>query len=802
MGGAALDACAGRPMPSRAGPAAPIATTSTSAPVAHDQLATAQTPTGLLRIRNRPGMIGADTVRDYQLATGVTVDYYEDVLDDELWLTSERQALANRDDIGVDLVMLGDRAVRELLSAHRLESLDQDNLPDSSNLRRELAEPGSTLVAPTASRGPPGMAGIAYNTKRVARPVRGVGDLFDRRYKGRVTMLADPRDGLGMVMAFQGSSPAEATLATVTRAVDRVRIAARSGQIARFTGNADFADLVSGRMVMAQVRSGDMAGLRAANRNLAFVVPDAGSTLFARNMVVPDTSRNQVAAESWMNWIYDRPNYAAMISQVRATAVLSGLNDDLARISPRLAADPIVNPPLRVWARLSMWARPRRGDRAAVRRPLRLRHPLTSTRWICDRIEGFAKDSLANGGSGRDNRSRGPASAVQRSRQHDPYRRRTRRAGTPVPPAPVGPLQPAHPGARPRAADHRAGRRLLRLGQQRQPLPRRRSPGCSPCRPATAGSSWPRPRPSRPPSWPTSPSGPSPTRRPSSWPPAWPSWRPATSTASSSPPAGPRRSRSTWKLARQYFKAIGQPGRYKAIARNIAYHGVGMGALSLTGVPSMRAPFEPLVPGARHVATTNRYRCDLCAHADQCTLSCADDIERTIVQEGPESVAVVFLEPVQNAGGCFTPTPGYFDRVREICDRYGVLLVSDEVICAFGRLGTMFGAERVGSQPDMITMAKGITSGYSPLGGVMVSDRIAEPFLDPGRTFMHGITFAGAPGELRGRAGQPRPLRTRRPARQRHAQRGRLPPVDLAARGPAVGGRGPRHGLLLGRSSW
>jgi adenosylmethionine-8-amino-7-oxononanoate aminotransferase len=202
---------------------------------------------------------------------------------------------------------------------------------------------------------------------------------------------------------------------------------------------------------------------------------------------------------------------------------------------------------------------------------------------------------------------------------------------------------------------------------------------------------------------------------------------------------------AAWKLARQYFKAIGQPGRYKAIARNIAYHGAGMGALSLTGLPGLRAPFEPLVPGGFHVATTNRYRCDLCAHADACTLSCADDIERTILQEGPESVAAVFLEPVQNAGGCFTPSEGYFDRVRQICDRYGVLLVSDEVICAFGRLGTMFGAERVGSQPDMITMAKGITSGYSPLGGVMVSDRIAEPFLDPDRTFLHGITFAGHP---------------------------------------------------------
>jgi adenosylmethionine-8-amino-7-oxononanoate aminotransferase len=202
---------------------------------------------------------------------------------------------------------------------------------------------------------------------------------------------------------------------------------------------------------------------------------------------------------------------------------------------------------------------------------------------------------------------------------------------------------------------------------------------------------------------------------------------------------------SAWKLARQYFQAIGQPGRYKVISRDIAYHGTSMGALAITGIPSLRAPFEPLVPGAFHVANTNRYRCTLCEHAPACTLSCADDIERTILQEGPESIAAVFLEPVQNAGGCFTPPEGYFARVREICDRYGVLLVSDEVICAFGRLGTWFGCERIGYQPDMVTMAKGLTSGYAPLGGVMVSDKIAAPFLDGDTTFLHGITFAGHP---------------------------------------------------------
>ncbi len=170
-----------------------------------------------------------------------------------------------------------------------------------------------------------------------------------------------------------------------------------------------------------------------------------------------------------------------------------------------------------------------------------------------------------------------------------------------------------------------------------------------------------------------------------------------------------------------------------------------MGALSLTGLPALRAPFEPLVPGARHVATTNRYRCDLCAHADACTLSCADDIERTILQEGPESVAAVFLEPVQNAGGCLTPTEGYFERVREICDRYGVLLVSDEVICAFGRLGTMFGcrAGRLAARHDHDGQGDHLGLLTPRRGDGERSDRRAVP--RPRPTFLHGITFAGHP---------------------------------------------------------
>ncbi|WP_072790251.1 aspartate aminotransferase family protein [Ferrithrix thermotolerans] len=202
---------------------------------------------------------------------------------------------------------------------------------------------------------------------------------------------------------------------------------------------------------------------------------------------------------------------------------------------------------------------------------------------------------------------------------------------------------------------------------------------------------------------------------------------------------------AAYKLARQYFAARGKHHKYKVISRNIAYHGASLGALAITGLPAYKEPFEPLLPGARKVANTNEYRCKDCAWKGSCTLRCADDIERVIQYEGADTVALVYLEPVQNGGGCFTPPPGYFERVREICDEYDVLLVSDEVITAFGRLGHYFGAERYGYMPDMITCAKGMTSGYAPIGAMIASDRLMEPFLHGKNTYLHGITYGGHP---------------------------------------------------------
>jgi adenosylmethionine-8-amino-7-oxononanoate aminotransferase len=204
---------------------------------------------------------------------------------------------------------------------------------------------------------------------------------------------------------------------------------------------------------------------------------------------------------------------------------------------------------------------------------------------------------------------------------------------------------------------------------------------------------------------------------------------------------------TAWKLAKQYWKLVGRPMKHKVISRSVAYHGTPQGALSITGIPAAKEMFEPLVPGGFKVPNTNLYRAPEHLRDDPKAfgLWAADRIAEAIEFEGPDTVAAVFLEPVQNSGGCFPPPPGYFDRVREICDEYDVLLVSDEVICAFGRIGGMFACEDLKYQPDMITCAKGMSSGYSPIGALIASDRLFEPFSKGTTTFPHGYTFGGHP---------------------------------------------------------
>ena len=198
---------------------------------------------------------------------------------------------------------------------------------------------------------------------------------------------------------------------------------------------------------------------------------------------------------------------------------------------------------------------------------------------------------------------------------------------------------------------------------------------------------------------------------------------------------------SALKLARAHHRLRGEPSRVKVIARELAYHGTTFGALSATGLPSARTPFEPMMPGGCHVPHTDLYR----APEGRDPLWAADAIEKRILFEGPGTVAAVILEPVQNSGGCLPPPPGYFARARDICDRHGVLLISDDTICGWGRLGTWFGAQRFDLVPDIITTAKGLTSAYVPMGAMIVSERVAEPFVESGEPFAHGLTFGGHP---------------------------------------------------------
>jgi len=224
---------------------------------------------------------------------------------------------------------------------------------------------------------------------------------------------------------------------------------------------------------------------------------------------------------------------------------------------------------------------------------------------------------------------------------------------------------------------------------------------------------------------------------------------------------------SAWKLARQYYAARGEKRlrgtaheperghdaivaargsrRYKAIARHIAYHGTTLGALSINGIPALRTPFEPLLPEVRHVRNTNRYHRPVEETEEEFTRGLLDDLEQTILAMGPETVCMVHMEPVQNAGGSFTPPAGYWQGVRALCDEYDILLSADEVITAFGRLGYWFGSERYDIRPDIVTCAKGLSSSYAAIGAVIATDRVMEPFLESTSIFSHGITFGGHP---------------------------------------------------------
>lgn len=200
------------------------------------------------------------------------------------------------------------------------------------------------------------------------------------------------------------------------------------------------------------------------------------------------------------------------------------------------------------------------------------------------------------------------------------------------------------------------------------------------------------------------------------------------------------------KLIRQYHQARGEGTRMKFLARRVSYHGTSYAALSINGMTNFRKTFEPLMHGARHVSNTKRYKRPENETEEQFTHNLLEEIESLIIQEGPDTVAGMFIEPLQNAGGSLTPPAGYCEGLRSICDKYGILLVADEVITGFGRLGEWFGSTRFGLKPDIITFAKGIASAYVPLGGMIASNEVVNTVLEgPAKMYLHGLTYGGNP---------------------------------------------------------
>jgi len=313
--------------------------------------------TGNLRISNWPLYIGTDpsTVAAFQTDTGITVDYQENYNDNEEWFAKNKDPLSRKQDIGADLVVPSEFMVARLIALGWLSKLNDANIPNKGNIRTDLLnadyDPGRQQSLPWMS----GMVGLAVNTSAVTKPVTSIDDLFDPAYKGKVSMLADVRDGLGMVLLSQGNSPADPTSESMQQAVDLVKEQKDKGQIRRFTGNDYSDDLTSGNVVIAQAYSGDVAQLQLDNPNLQFVVPDAGTSSFSDNMVIPYTTKNQPAAEAWMNWIYDRDNYAQLLAQVQYIPVLSDMADALEKVDPTVASNPLINPPQSTLDKLVAW---------------------------------------------------------------------------------------------------------------------------------------------------------------------------------------------------------------------------------------------------------------------------------------------------------------------------------------------------------------------------------------------------------------------------------------------------------------
>ena len=311
---------------------------------------------GTLRISNWPLYMADGFVAGFQTASGITVDYKEDFNDNEQWFAKVKEPLSRKQDIGADLAVPTTFMAVRLHQLGWLNNINHDAVPNIKNLRTDLLEasvdPGREFSAPYMS----GLVGIAYNRAATGRDLTTIDDMWDPAFKGRVSMFSDAQDGLGMIMLSQGNSPENPTTESVQQAIDLVREQKDRGQIRRFTGNDYADDLAAGNVAVAQAYSGDIVQLQADNPDLQFVVPETGATTFVDTMVIPYTTQNQKAAEAWIDYVYDRANYAKLVSFVQYIPVLSDMTEELEKIDPESANTPLITPPQSVLDKAKGWA--------------------------------------------------------------------------------------------------------------------------------------------------------------------------------------------------------------------------------------------------------------------------------------------------------------------------------------------------------------------------------------------------------------------------------------------------------------
>ncbi|MFN8100129.1 MAG: spermidine/putrescine ABC transporter substrate-binding protein [Mycobacterium sp.] len=342
LGPSFLAACGSKDSGSSGGPA--TATSDDGSPA-----------TGSLRISNWPLYMADGFVAAFQTASGLQVDYKEDYNDNEEWFAKNKEPLSRKQDIGADLVVPTQFMALRLKRQGWLNEISDTRVGNRKNLRPDLlndtSDPGRKYTAPYMT----GMVGLAYNKAATGRPITKIDDLWDPAFKGKVSLLSDTQDGLGMIMSAQGNSPEHPTMETVQKAVDLVKEQKDKGQIRRFTGNDYADDLAAGNIVVAQAYSGDIVQLQKDNPDLQFVIPESGGDWFIDTQVIPYTTQNQHAAEAWIDYVYDRANYAKLVAFTQYVPVLSDMEDELNKIDPKLAANPLINPPQDVKDKLKTW---------------------------------------------------------------------------------------------------------------------------------------------------------------------------------------------------------------------------------------------------------------------------------------------------------------------------------------------------------------------------------------------------------------------------------------------------------------